>query len=230
MKGGSTYEATVIIMFSIVPGFREGRLFHFSPSDTGCSVFQLDARRDWGYQYSHRWNDAAIPSATFPFVFPGNLVPENEMAVESKLIPILREGVDLVKMILFRRLTRHLANAYPEQDASYVNRMAGAVINDLFGDSPMAEPFADFARDHAEAIDREVRRISVSMNDMLIPLTDALRIQFLCDYQEGIDSTPVLARANELGILLSDREVPLPARFISMVRKLGSSLQLVRKT
>ncbi|ABK16457.1 hypothetical protein Sfum_0759 [Syntrophobacter fumaroxidans MPOB] len=220
----------VIIVFSIIPGFREGRLFSFFPSDTGCGIFQLDARREWGYQYSHRWNEAVIPSATFPFVFPGNVVPENEMAVESKLIPILREGVDLVKMILFRRLRLHLANAYPEQDASYVNRMAGAVINDLFGDSPPAEPFAGFARDHAEAIDREVRRIAVSMSDMLIPLTDALRIQFLCDYQEGVDSTPVLARANELGILLSDREVPLPARFISMVRKLGSSLQLVRKT
>ena len=46
--------------------------------------------------------------------------------------------------------------------------------------------------------------------DLLIPLTYALRIKFLCDSLEGIDSGPVLVRAERLGILLVDRKVPLP--------------------
>lgn len=158
------------------------------------------------------------------------MVPENDMAVESKLIPVLREGVDLVKMILFQRLKAHLAGVYPERDGSFINRMAGAIVNKVFGDVPTVEPFVTFAQENEAVIDRELKGLSTSLSDMLIPVTDALRIQFLCDYQEGVDTAAVLSRANELGLLLGDREAPLPARFISMVRKLGSTLDLVRMT
>jgi hypothetical protein len=62
---------------------------------------------------------------------------------------------------------------------------------------------------------------------MRIPLSDGLRVLFLCDSMEGIDSSPVLVRADELGILLHDRPVPLPKNFLELVRRLGKSFNLL---
>jgi hypothetical protein len=59
-------------------------------------------------------------------------------------------------------------------------------------------------------------------------LTDALRIKFLCDSLEGIDSGPVLVRAERLGILLVDRKVPLPKTFMDLVRRVGVAHNLLQ--
>jgi hypothetical protein len=63
--------------------------------------------------------------------------------------------------------------------------------------------------------------ISKNLDHLRIPLTDALRIQFLCDSHEGIDSTAVLERAERQEILIVEREVPLPGAFMSVVRSFG---------
>ncbi|MCE5242946.1 MAG: hypothetical protein LLF99_07080, partial [Desulfobacteraceae bacterium] len=63
--------------------------------------------------------------------------------------------------------------------------------------------------------------------EMRIPLTDALRIQAVCDFQEGMDTSSVLERAKQSGILIVDRELPLPAPFMNLVRKLGSAFGLL---
>lgn len=59
-------------------------------------------------------------------------------------------------------------------------------------------------------------------------MTDALRVQFLCDTLEGIDSDPVLKRARDLGILIVNREVPLPRTFMDLVRRLGVAHNLLQ--
>ncbi len=65
------------------------------------------------------------------------------------------------------------------------------------------------------------------MSPLRIPITDALRVQFLCDSMEGIDSSVILLQAEELGVLLADREVPLPKNFLNLVRRLGSSFNIL---
>ena len=52
-------------------------------------------------------------------------------------------------------------------------------------------------------------------------------MQFLCDHQENIDSTALLSRAARIGILIAEREVPLPVTFMNMVRSLGNRLHLL---
>jgi hypothetical protein len=52
-------------------------------------------------------------------------------------------------------------------------------------------------------------------------------MQFLCDRQAGIDSAIVLSRADQLGLLVTEREIPLPATFMNLVRTLGSRLNLL---
>jgi hypothetical protein len=149
------------------------------------------------------------------------------VSVEQTLIPVLREGVAVVKMILFKELKPYLGEKYPQRGAEFAGRLSGAVINELFG-TPNPDPtFAAFAQAHRVIIHDELGLLAVRHPNLRIALTDALRIQFLCDHQEKIDSSAVLSRADELGILVVEREVPLPATFMNMVRTLGNRLNLL---
>ena len=151
------------------------------------------------------------------------------MEVESNLIPTLRDGIDVIKMLFFQKLKTSLAGRYAEAEPAHINRLAGAIINELFGTVHQAGPHAEFAEKNRSSIQQEMRQIPVHFPEMLIPLTDALRVQFLCDCRENVDSTSVLSRAKEWGILLTEREVPLPAQFMSLVRKLGSSMGVLQE-
>ena len=149
------------------------------------------------------------------------------MEFESKLLPILREGVDVIKMIFFRKLQAYLAGQYPDRDKTFINRLAATLINDLFATPNPEEPFAFFAETNKALIEKELQGVAENFEEFRIPLTDALRIQVLCDHQEGIDTSAVLARAKALNILLADRELPLPHNFMHLVRKLGSAFGFV---
>jgi hypothetical protein len=149
------------------------------------------------------------------------------MEFEHKLIPILREGVDVIKAIFFKKLRIHLSAKHPGQEPSHISMLAGAVLNDLFGAPAAEERFAVFAVENRSLIEEELGSLAVEFAEMRIALTDALRVQFLCDHQEGVDSTHVLSHARDLGVLLVDREAPLPASFMNLVRKLGAAFHVL---
>ncbi|MFO7494132.1 MAG: hypothetical protein R6X05_00685 [Desulfobacterales bacterium] len=149
------------------------------------------------------------------------------MSVEQKLVPALREGVAVIKMVLFKELKPYLGEKYPDRGADFAGRLSGAVINELFGTPNPARDFAAFADEHRGIIGDELTLLAVRHPKLRIPLTDALRIQFLCDRQENIDSITALSRAEQLGILITEREIPLPATFMNMVRSLGNRLNLL---
>jgi len=151
------------------------------------------------------------------------------MEFESKLIPVLREGVDVIRMIFFRKLKEHLSEKYPDREPLYVNRLSGAIINEIFGIANTSEPFASFAEENRACIKKEAEQVAAELEDMRIPLTDALRVQFLCDSQEGIENPFILENAKKLGLLLVDREIPLPNNFMTMVRTLGSKLNILQQ-
>jgi hypothetical protein len=147
--------------------------------------------------------------------------------LDGKLIPILREGIDVIKMIFFKKLKDNLSINYQGSDGPFVGRLAGAIVNDLFGSPNPEAQFVIFARQNRAVIDAEMRELANNFEEMRIPLTDALRMQFLCDHQEGVNSASVLARAKDLEILMVEREVPLPASFLNLVRKLGGSFNIL---
>ena len=140
---------------------------------------------------------------------------------ESKLVPVLREGVSLVKMILFKKLKPYISEKYSDRDSAFVGMLSGAMVNDLFGTPNTDEPFGSFYDKNSHLIETELNTLSTEFEDLKIPLTDALRIQFLCDSQEGIDSEFILKQARQLNILIIDREVPLPNSFTTLVKQLG---------
>lgn len=149
------------------------------------------------------------------------------MEFDSKLLPILREGIDVIKMVFFKKLQGHLREKYPARDKEFVNKLAAIVINDLFGIQNTGEPFASFVVANKAIIEEELKGVAENFEELRIPLTDALRMQVLCDHQEGVDTSPVLARAKELNVLLVDRDLPLPHTFMHLVRRLGSTLGLL---
>lgn len=149
------------------------------------------------------------------------------MEFDNKLIPILREGVNVIKMIFFKKLISRLQAKYTTQDPAYIGKLAGAMVNELFGTPNPAEPHAAFAAQNRELIDTELKLVAVTMKELQIPLTDALRSQFLCDSQEGLENDQPLARAKNLGILLVDRDLPLPHHFMALVRSLGETFGLL---
>ena len=120
------------------------------------------------------------------------------MAFEPQIVPTLREGIDVIKMVLFRELKRVLAEKYPQKKSVYLNQLAGAVVNDLFGVSIVDEATDTFNRSHPEAVQQAGLLIAARLDHLRIPLTDALRIQYLCDSHEGIDSRSVLQKAEKV--------------------------------
>lgn len=151
------------------------------------------------------------------------------MNTESKIVPILREGIHVIKMVLYRVLKEELTERDSSMGDEWASRLAGAVVNELFGTPNREEPFLTFARDNHLQIREELGRIASDFPEMKIPLTDALRIQFLCDSREGSDDTRLLVQARDLGILQMDRDLPLPDAFMSLARRLGEEHHLTRQ-
>jgi len=148
-------------------------------------------------------------------------------AFEPKLVPLLREGIKVIKMVLYVELKPVLTLKYSEMDTEEINLLAGAVVNSLFGIQNMEEPFAAFEKDNRMLIQSELTEISKPLDHLRIPVTDALRIQFLCDGHEGVDSASVLEKAKNLNLLILERDVPMPGAFMSIVRRFGAAYKIL---
>ncbi len=152
---------------------------------------------------------------------------ENKSKEPSKLIPVLREGVSVIQMIFFKEVREHLQLTHPDTDRKTLSLLAGAITNELFGAPNPDPPFARFLAEQQATIEQEMLGLSTHLTHLCRYLTDALRIQALCDNQEGLQHSNGLIVADKLGVLLKDREIPLPSNFIAMVREIGAQHQLI---
>ena len=146
---------------------------------------------------------------------------------QSKLIGALREGVALVEMVFFKELKGMLETKYPDRELSTHLMLAGAITNELFGTPNPEEKFVAFRRENRDLIEEEMSALATTFPHLLGALTDALRVQALCDNQEGVEDPGLLQAAEALGILVKERNLPLPSAFMTLVRGLGEQYQLV---
>ena len=100
-------------------------------------------------------------------------------------------------------------------------------MNDLFGTPAQDQDSVEFAKKNSEVIEKELWKLADYVPEMLPFLTDTLRMQTLCDHEEGINSMPTLLRARALGILQEERTLPMPSTFMLSVRQLGSKYGLL---
>lgn len=149
--------------------------------------------------------------------------------IDRKFIPSLREGIDVVKMIFFRKLRNHLIQKYPEKGETYAGLLAGAIMNELFGCPNPQEKFKIFADNNWQYIRQELYDVPKIFPDLCILLTDALRMDFLCNNQEGIGekNEEILKNARDYGILIQSRDVPLPKGFMELVYRIGKANGLI---
>lgn len=146
---------------------------------------------------------------------------------KSQLIAVLREGVAVVQMIFFKELKAQLETNHPDKEPSTHSMIAAAVTNELFGTPNPESGFVQFRQQHKAIIEQEMLGLAVNLPDLRRYITDALRVQTLCDNQEGLGNNNSLAVADKLGILLADRDMPLPSTFMTLVRDFGEQHQLI---
>lgn len=147
---------------------------------------------------------------------------------KSQLIPVLREGLSVVQMIVFKEMRNALQGKYPDRASTELSMLAGAIVSELFGSPNPEEKFVQFREKNWGIIEQELLSLHADMPGLCPPITDALRILVLCDSQEGNrDTTGLLTRADSLGVLIKDRDIPLPSAFMGLVRTLGHQHNLI---
>jgi hypothetical protein len=151
------------------------------------------------------------------------------MEYEKRLIPILREGIHLVKMFIYKELRQGLSERYADRERVFVGRLTGAIINELFGTPNCEEPFLTFNRENEATIKKELKTLAADFPELKIPITDALRVQFICDSQEGVENAAILNQAHDLEMLMVAREFPLPDQFMNLARSLGEISDITRQ-
>ncbi|MDU9049974.1 MAG: hypothetical protein Q3M30_14090 [Candidatus Electrothrix sp. Rat3] len=163
-----------------------------------------------------------------------NAIEEAAPAFDAKIIPVMREAITTVQMILFQRLKDSISqrssegSKYSGHSEEEKIQLAGAVVNNLYGSDALDPQVNLFARNHRELIEEELRGLSSRVAELIPHITDSLRMQTLCDNHEGIHSIPCLLLAKELGLLDEARELPLPSTFMLSVRKLGAEAGIVK--
>ncbi|MFH0785201.1 MAG: hypothetical protein V2B20_25055 [Pseudomonadota bacterium] len=145
----------------------------------------------------------------------------------SQLLAALREAVGVVQMILFKELRTRIAKKKPDAEAAHLSGLAGAITNEVFGTPNPGEKFVRFRADNWGEIEQEILALKDELPELCTGLTDALRIQTLCDHQEGSNSSQTLIRAKEFGFLKEDRDAPMPSSFMVLARALGEKHNLI---
>lgn len=115
----------------------------------------------------------------------------------------------------------------PDLDKVHLTMLAGAITNEVFGTQNPEKKFVRFRQENWGTIEQELLQVKEELGSLRALLTDALRIQTLCDHQEGGDSSATLLRAKELDFLMEERDIPLPSSFMTAVRELGERHNLL---
>lgn len=145
----------------------------------------------------------------------------------SQLIAALREAVSVVQMILFKEIRNNLQEKAYDLEKKQLLVLAGAITNEVFGTQNPEKKFADFRKENWGIIEQELLSMRTDLPFLCRYITDALRTQVLCDDQMGEDSSTTLFRAKEYGILIEDRDIPLPSTFMTIIRELGKQHNLI---
>jgi len=155
------------------------------------------------------------------------MTQENTSTQQSRLIGVLREGITIVQMILFKEVRDRLGNNHPDLDTAILSKLAGTITNEVFGTSNPDEKFRLFRRENSGLIEQELLGLHEQLPKLRGILSDALRVQALCDTQEGNDASRLLTRADELGLLIPERDIPLPSIFMTRIRTIGAEYNLI---
>ncbi len=146
---------------------------------------------------------------------------------ENRLVIALREGVGLIQMLLYKELKERFLRENPAREEIETAMLAGAVTGEVFAAANPEEKFTRFRRQHFAEIEQELLGLRHNHPELTAFITDALRIQVLCDYHENRENSATLKQAQNYGYLDEQREIPLPSAFMTAIRELGKKYNLI---
>jgi hypothetical protein len=152
--------------------------------------------------------------------------------IDRKIVPAIREGIEMVMMVVFLKLRARHGEEMPDREQKYHSMLAAAVLNRIFGTTGNDGKVAMFVRENEDEIEKRTRSFASDFEELRILVTDALRMQFVCDEVEGIgesdENRAVLEKAVEYGILIQERDAPLPKGFMNLVYRVGVANGLIK--
>ena len=78
----------------------------------------------------------------------------------TSVLPMMRDAITTVQMVLFQTLRQSLRERQAELDETLHTRLAGAVINNLFGTRPVDEAVSAFAAANRDLVEAELRGLA----------------------------------------------------------------------
>jgi len=139
------------------------------------------------------------------------------------------QGVDVVKIVLYKVFTEDYSNTYNDQNEDSCKRLAGAAVNEIF-DSHSGKTLLVF-KENEEAIVNGIINLGKKYPDLKRPITDSIRVFIQANWMltgsfEQHRYQKILKNAIDRGIFIKGGEPPEPVSFLAMVEKLAQKYNL----
>lgn len=136
----------------------------------------------------------------------------------SKMI----QGVDVVKLVLYKVLTDEFSKRYQAKGEEFYKTLAGATINEIFCcHNEKSQLVFD---DNKKTVIDEIKNLGTNYSELKRPITDALRVFIEANsmlsgkLQDNFQE--VFNNAIERGIFIKGGENPEPKTFLEMTEEL----------
>lgn len=150
---------------------------------------------------------------------------------KKRLAQKMIQGVDIVKLVLYKLLTEQFSKKYQEKGEEFYKTLAASLINDIFGcHSPETKEL--FAKNEKIAVE-EIKNLGVKFPELKKPITDALRVFIQANQMLGSNTMKdtdyvmdLYNKAIERGVFIKGGESPSPESFLKMTEELTKNYNL----
>ncbi|MBU1036432.1 hypothetical protein KKF32_00165 [Patescibacteria group bacterium] len=143
----------------------------------------------------------------------------------KRLAQKMIQGVDVVKLVLYKVLTEDFAEKYKEKGEKFYKTLATSIINEIFGchNPESQKTFSENKKIVAE----EIKNLGTKHPELKRPITDALRVFIQANQMLGSSTMKdteyvvnLFDKAIERGIFIKGGDAPSPEPFLQMMEEL----------
>lgn len=135
----------------------------------------------------------------------------------------LAQGLEIVLVVLHKRIADHFRIKYPEQDGSFADSLATAVLNELFTRDKDGLAPGGFAGKNRRLIKDTLSSLAEELPELCGEITLALYVRGILDEPLDKDSRALFKRATRLGIFREDVNIPQPNEYLKHAVELARS-------
>ncbi|MFC1613694.1 hypothetical protein ACFL5K_00180 [Gemmatimonadota bacterium] len=135
----------------------------------------------------------------------------------------LAQGLEIVLVVLHKRLADHFRIKYPEQKGAFADSLATAVLNELFARKKAGSETAGFAGEKRSLIEDTLSSLAQDFPELCGEITLALYVRGILDEPLDKNSRALFERATRLGIFREDVNIPQPDEYLKHAVELARS-------